>query len=171
MMRCPEPTCRVPLHPSEVQTALGPQLFSKYERIVLHRSLAGMGDIAWCPRSWCGQPSVVEEEDAPMAICASCSFCFCIQCGRTWSIEHACDDGLPGLPSLPDPPQEDAGMISTETQAHIEGQRRRAEATRAGAASALFLASKLNCEMKRCPKCKQAIEKVSGCNHMVCATC
>merc|ERR1711904_639787 len=30
---------------------------------------------------------------------------------------------------------------------------------------------KLNCEMKRCPKCNQAIEKVSGCNHMVCATC
>jgi len=50
-LHCPQNQCKQPLLPTEVKQILqNDQLYERYERLTLQRSLELMNDITWCPR-------------------------------------------------------------------------------------------------------------------------
>ncbi len=63
----------------QVQELVSPELFARYDRLLLQSSLDGMSDIMYCPRRPCGTPVMVDE-DHNMGTCPSCHLVFCIYC-------------------------------------------------------------------------------------------
>jgi hypothetical protein len=50
-IHCPQNQCQQPLLPTEIRQILqNDQLYERYERLTLQRSLELMNDITWCPR-------------------------------------------------------------------------------------------------------------------------
>jgi len=50
-LHCPQNQCKQPLLPTEIKQILqDEQLYERYERLTLQRSLELMNDIVWCPR-------------------------------------------------------------------------------------------------------------------------
>ena len=82
---CLNSTCTELVPPSVIKDLVSPELFARYDRLLLQRSLDGMGDdIVYCPRPTCRCATLKEDKDDNMALCSRCLFCFCVLCKRTW---------------------------------------------------------------------------------------
>lgn len=68
---------------------IGPNLYDKYDDLLLNATLNKMEDITYCPRQSCGIP-VMREVDDKMAVCSSCRFVFCIFCKMTYHGVEPC---------------------------------------------------------------------------------
>lgn len=49
-LKCPDPSCRRSLVPGTVQQLLSPEEFSRWEQLLLQRTLDRMEDVVYCPR-------------------------------------------------------------------------------------------------------------------------
>lgn len=62
-----------------MRNLVDPELFNKYDRLLLQTSLDTMSDITFCPRTICQSPVLMEKETT-LAICPACNFVFCALC-------------------------------------------------------------------------------------------
>jgi len=67
------------LSPRQVKKLVSPELFLKYDQLLLQTSLDTMSDVTFCPRPTCQAPVLMERETT-MALCSHCSFVFCTLC-------------------------------------------------------------------------------------------
>ena len=56
-----------------------PELYERYERILLETQLETMVDVVLCPRLACQCPTMMDREQN-MGQCPACHFAFCIYC-------------------------------------------------------------------------------------------
>ena len=49
-LRCPDPTCKMPLPPHVLKEVLDEEQFQRWERLTLERTLDCMADLVYCPR-------------------------------------------------------------------------------------------------------------------------
>ena len=63
----------------QIKDLVSPELFSKYDSILLNATLDTMTDIIYCPRKSCQYP-VSRESDEIMANCPVCQYAFCVFC-------------------------------------------------------------------------------------------
>ena len=67
----------------QVRELVSPELYSRYDRLLLQSSLDTMADIMYCPRKACGCAVMVDWESG-MGSCAACNYIFCVYCKRVY---------------------------------------------------------------------------------------
>jgi len=160
-LKCPRPECREPLHPSLLQRVLDEELWERWERLSVERTIESMEDAEFCPRC---NALVIADVDANCGECTTCNppFVFCILCSAPW---HP--------PSQPCMSAKDRLAI---LEARASGNRGAASATRQQSrkqAETLMMemAAKEYCRnnnVRSCPACKMGVEKREGCNKVIC---
>ena len=65
----------------QVETLVGPELFERYDTILLKRGLDRMSDITTCPRISCRQPVLLSDDPKDkLGECSCCGYAFCKNC-------------------------------------------------------------------------------------------
>ena len=163
-IKCPTMNCNCDIPHWLVKEVLPPDLFGRFDQLLLQKSLDQMEDLVYCPRPSCRHPNIKEPE-SQMGICANCSFCFCILCNKTWhGSETGCDISSEEFDTIRDSYENG----SSEDRQALEKQygkklKRFIE----------MMATKewLDSNTKPCPVCKASVEKLAGCNKMTCVSC
>ena len=186
---CPSHDCKTAIPPEILQEVLDAEKFARWERLLLSKTLDVMGDVVYCPR--CNVAVVVDEdESSKLGHCANCFFAFCTECYELW--HH----GRPCFEDESDSGEEGEGKSSKNMKSKkaknrkIEGN----EEPQDGRLSAITLRRQQRMQrakeqkiimsnlsfirmMKQkgtyqyCPKCRMAVERISGCDMMHCAQC
>lgn len=72
---------------------MSPELFSKYDSMLLNVTLDTMADIIYCPRRRCQYP-VTRNPDEQMAECPVCQYVFCVYCRMLYHGVEPCKVSL-----------------------------------------------------------------------------
>ncbi|XP_012285150.1 E3 ubiquitin-protein ligase RNF14 [Orussus abietinus] len=160
---CPEPDCKSEISPNLVKD-LCPQLFEKYEKLLLDITLGNMSDIVFCPRLLCQKPVTIEE-GRDSAICAYCDYCFCIYCRKVYHGIMPCSMSDEAKVSL----IENYLKASSEEKKVLEKKhgRKQLQIVVENHLSREYIKK----ETKPCPSCHTPIVKSMGCNKMKCIHC
>lgn len=163
-LKCPDPACDSHAPASLVKELVKPELFARYDRLLLQRSLDGMEDIVYCPRKIC-QCAVLKEKETTMAVCPRCLFAFCILCQRAWHGVNGCNFKTEMLKSL----RKEYEAGSAAKKAFLE--KKYGKKTIQTATEELVSEEWIEENAKQCPSCKSPIQKIDGCNKMTCRKC
>ncbi|XP_073990834.1 E3 ubiquitin-protein ligase RNF14-like isoform X2 [Rhodnius prolixus] len=163
-MPCPYDKCDSEANQSQIKEVIGPNLYDKYDDLLLNATLNKMEDITYCPRQSCGIP-VMREVDDKMAVCSSCRFVFCIFCKMTYHGVEPCK-----LKS-----EEKRQIVEEYEQGDNETKFRLEKRYGKKQLQAMVQVHKseswISTNSKACPSCGANIEKSDGCNKMICWQC
>ncbi|CAF2452621.1 unnamed protein product [Rotaria sp. Silwood2] len=159
---CPDLQCQLALLPSEIKIIVNnDQLYDKYERLLLQKTLEQMPDIVWCPR--CQQAVLIDSEKDNLALCSQCRFTFCKKCKKTYHSQTLCGREL-----------ELAELKEKHRKLRQKMQVLNFKPDDAEKFFSEFLAvARIENSTRLCPnsKCQVPIEKNQGCDHMYCTRC
>ncbi|KAG8226845.1 hypothetical protein J437_LFUL004086 [Ladona fulva] len=163
-LNCPEPKCDKQASLSLVKELVSPELFAKYDSVLLSSTLDTLTDIAYCPRTFCQYPVTIDPEEK-MAHCPNCEYNFCIYCRMVYHGVEPCKFRSVSQKKL----AEQYKNADEGEQAHLEKKYGKKQLQ-------LLLESYLSeswivDNSQNCPTCNAAIEKSYGCNKMVCWKC
>ncbi|XP_048584299.1 E3 ubiquitin-protein ligase RNF14-like [Nematostella vectensis] len=166
---CPIHKCEVPISPYTLQEVLPEDLYTRYERLMLSKTLDLMGDIYYCPR--CHSAVVADEEESShLAHCAVCFYAFCTECQAAWHHGKSCDDE-----ELPKTDQKKE-KVKNRKKKKLTDDSEDSDYGQAGngrymSSRAFILAMKRCGTYRSCPACKVVVEKTTGCDMMTCSQC
>ena len=163
-LRCPDSACDCHAHASLVKELVKPELFARYDRLLLQRSLEGMEDIVYCPRKIC-QCAVLKEKETAMAVCPRCLLAFCILCQRVWHGIDGCDLKTEQLKTLRD--EYKAGSVAKKAFLEKKYGKKAIQIATEELGSQEWVEE----NAKQCPSCRSPIQKIDGCNKMTCRKC
>jgi len=152
---CPGHNCKTQIPPGVLKQHISQIEFSRWEDLLLKRTLETMQDIKYCPK--CSTPCL--EESRKLSQCTKCFYAFCTDCYRLWHPGSDCvslEDRLKELEMSLDESEvskSDRGRLLKDLENQI---------------ASLDVIKK---ESRPCPWCGMAIEKIGGCNHMICVYC
>jgi hypothetical protein len=144
-IRCPEVGCTVELMPEDVQHFASAKNFARFDQIAMRKCLQSMPDFCWCAHRGCGSGQETEGKGAGKAVEGGLRgmFMTCSACNRKTCLHHECP--------------------------HHEGQSCEEYDAAARKSEEAGLQQYLQSSgVRRCPKCKTAIEKNGGCDHVTC---
>ncbi|XP_031848101.1 E3 ubiquitin-protein ligase RNF14 [Nomia melanderi] len=161
---CPEEKCSSEATPAQIKELVSSELFAKYDSILLSATLDTMKDIIYCPRRNCQYP-VSCEPNEPMANCPVCQYAFCIYCKMGYHGIEPCRIYSDKMQQLVTEYQ----TASTERRLEIELRygKKQLQTLVENSMSENWIKT----NSQKCPKCHVAIEKLHGCNKMVCWRC
>ncbi|XP_069126310.1 E3 ubiquitin-protein ligase RNF14-like [Argopecten irradians] len=153
---CPEAECQTDIPPNIIREAVGEEQYGRYERLALQKALDNMGDIVWCPRC---EGVVVRESDNALnlAYCIACQFSFCTICKKLWHQGERCMDIQETL-------KEMEGKLKAQKESERGAIKRKMQRLQEEASSNIYIQNKA----KTCPSCQSSLQKISGCNKVVC---
>ncbi|XP_002667383.2 E3 ubiquitin-protein ligase RNF14-like [Danio rerio] len=161
-LSCPEAECTSLATPAQVKLLVSQEDFARYDRLLLQWSLNLMTDVVYCPRVSCCM-AVMLEPDRTVGICPSCRFVFCTTCNRTYHGLSICKEIE--LRRLKEAREKEQKLI--EEKERIEYEKQLEEIEMEDTSSDDWLIK--NC--KRCPACGTNIQRIGGCNKMICSCC
>ncbi|GIX71212.1 e3 ubiquitin-protein ligase RNF14 [Caerostris darwini] len=163
-LSCPDNECKFQADGSLVRQVVEKELFERYDKLLLSRILEDMPDVTFCPRQVC-QSAVLLEPCGRMGVCPSCKFVFCSLCNMAYHGVAPCIFKSEEKLSL----FEEYTTGSDATKAELEKRygKRMLKSLVEDTMSETWKTS----NSKNCPHCTSCIEKVSGCNKMVCFKC
>ncbi|NXP09619.1 RNF14 ligase, partial [Thinocorus orbignyianus] len=163
-LNCPEPKCSSVATPGQVKELVGEQLFARYDRLLLQSSLDLMADVVNCPRPSCQTP-VMQEPGSSMAICSCCNYAFCTTCKMTYHGLSPCKITAEKLIEL----RNEYLQADEDTKRWME--QRYGKRVLQKAVEEMKSKAWLEKNSKACPSCSTPIEKLDGCNKMMCTSC
>ncbi|XP_017875605.1 E3 ubiquitin-protein ligase RNF14-like [Ceratina calcarata] len=161
---CPEEKCTSETTPAQIKDLVSSELFAKYDSILLSATLDTMGDIVYCPRRSCQYP-VSREPNEQMANCPICQYAFCVYCKSVYHGIEPCKIYSDEVQKIVAEYQE----ASKESKLHMELRygKKQLQNLVENALSENWIKTNSH----KCPKCQLSIEKMDGCNKMVCWRC
>ncbi|XP_076626401.1 E3 ubiquitin-protein ligase RNF14 isoform X2 [Colletes latitarsis] len=161
---CPDEKCTSEATPAQIKDLVSSELFAKYDSILLNATLDTMMDIVYCPRRSCQYP-VTREPNEQMANCPVCQYAFCIYCKMVYHGIEPCKVYSAETHQLVTEYQE----ASNDKKLQMEQRygKKQLQSLVDNAMSENWIKS----NSQKCPKCNAAIEKLDGCNKMVCWHC
>lgn len=159
---CPEKGCKSEALQSQISELVSPELFARYDELLLNSALDEMEDIVYCPRKTCQYPVTYEREEQ-MARCAHCSYTFCTLCRMTYHGVERCRL------------KNSSGLIAEYEAATKERklflEKKYGSKTIRDMIETSYSEQWIRGNSKACPHCSAAIEKSDGCNKMICWKC
>ncbi|KAI4476388.1 hypothetical protein M0802_014875 [Mischocyttarus mexicanus] len=152
---CPEQKCTSEATPGQIKDLVSPEMFAKYDSILLNVTLDTMTDIVYCPRRQCQYP-VSRDLNEKMASCPLCQYTFCVYCKMVYHAEKQ--------------------QLVNRYQGASDDEKLQME-KRYGKKQLEILVENtmsenwININSHNCPHCYAAIEKSDGCNKMTCFKC
>ncbi|CAK9809698.1 E3 ubiquitin-protein ligase RNF14 [Anthophora quadrimaculata] len=161
---CPEEKCASEATPTQVKDLLSPELFARYDSILLSVTLDTMGDIVYCPRRTCQYP-VSRDPNEPIANCPMCQYAFCIYCKMVYHGIEPCKAYSAEIHKVVSEYQEVTG--DRKLQMELRYGKKQLQTLVENVLSENWIKS----NSQKCPKCQAAIERSDGCNKMACWRC
>ncbi|XP_043473027.1 E3 ubiquitin-protein ligase RNF14-like [Leptopilina heterotoma] len=161
---CPEDKCSSEATPGQIKDLVSPELFSKYDSILLSATLSTMTDIVYCPRRHCQYP-VSREANEVFATCPACQYAFCLFCKMVYHGIEPCKMNSADKQSL----MKEYKNASPEEKLQLEKRygKKQLQLMIDNTMSENWITN----NSKNCPHCKVAIEKSDGCNKITCGHC
>ena len=183
---CPSHDCKTMIPPGILQGVLDPDKHERWERLLLSKTLDVMGDVVYCPR--CNVAVVVDEDETSrLGHCANCFFAFCTECLETWHARQPCFEEETdseeeesakskntGSKKKKDKKREGGAKRVTAAELSLRRQQRlqREKERRKELSNVSFIRMmKQQGKYQFCPKCRMAVERISGCDMMHCSQC
>lgn len=184
-LMCPSHDCKTMIPPEIIQDVLDPDKLERWERLLLSKTLDVMGDVVYCPR--CNVAVVADEDETSrLGHCANCFFAFCTECLEPWHARQPCFEEETYS-------EEEEDVTNKKTGSNKKKDKKKeGGAKRTAAELSLRRRQKLEREKQRrkemsnvsfirmmkqqgryqfCPKCRMAVERISGCDMMHCSQC
>ncbi|KAI4476313.1 hypothetical protein M0804_013681 [Polistes exclamans] len=161
---CPEQKCTSEATPGQIKDLVSPEMFAKYDSILLSVTLDTMTDIVYCPRRHCQYP-VSRDLNEGMANCPVCQYAFCVYCKMVYHGIEPCKVA-----------STEKQQLVNDYQAASDNEKLLME-KRYGKKQLQILVENTMSEnwikvnSQNCPHCCAAIEKSDGCNKMTCYKC
>lgn len=176
---CPNHECKTMIAPEILRDVLDADKLERWERLLLSKTLDVMGDIVYCPR--CNVAVVVDEDESSrLAHCANCFFAFCTECYEPWHARQQCleeesdsedEETVKNKNSKSKKKKEkdkEDGELSLRRQQKLQREKER----RKEMSNLSFIRMmKQQGNYQYCPKCRMAVERISGCDMMHCSQC
>eukprot|EP00090_Calanus_glacialis_P004158 TRINITY_DN13072_c0_g1_i1.p1 TRINITY_DN13072_c0_g1~~TRINITY_DN13072_c0_g1_i1.p1 ORF type:complete len:850 (+),score=253.12 TRINITY_DN13072_c0_g1_i1:36-2585(+) len=163
-LMCPTFKCETQALPNQVAELVQPDLFQKYESLLLETQLESMTDIVSCPRVVCQCPTIIDRE-TNMGQCPACQLAFCIYCKATYHGVSPCKFKSTEQRAILERYNNSTGDEKTFLEKRY-GKKQLATMS-ATLASEDYMAS----HARQCPHCNAPIEKNEGCNKITCWRC
>ncbi|XP_054008355.1 E3 ubiquitin-protein ligase RNF14-like [Hylaeus anthracinus] len=160
---CPSSNCNFSIAFNDIKD-LCPDLFSKYESLLLQITLKSMNDVIFCPRISCQCPLVLNTDDT-LAICSKCDYAFCIYCYKVYHGVEPCFTISRGIKKL----IEDYKNANNDQKQLLRKKYGRQQIQRV--VENHLAKEYLKKNAKTCPNCQTMIVKIDGCNKMRCIHC
>ncbi|CAL7947860.1 unnamed protein product [Xylocopa violacea] len=161
---CPDLSCNYNITFNEVKE-LCPELFLKYEDLLLRFTLNTMKDLVFCPRNSCQCPLVINNDDT-LAICSKCDHAFCIYCYKVYHGVAPCVMTADDTAKL----IEEYKKGNKDEKKLLEQKYGRKQIERIVEKYLTEQYIKTG-QVKPCPNCSTMISKTTGCNKMTCFYC
>ncbi|KAK9867526.1 hypothetical protein WJX84_010819 [Apatococcus fuscideae] len=153
-LRCPVPDCKRLLEPEAMADVLTEEEVKRWHDLEEQRIFERSGRAAYCPR--CSAKCLEADDGSNCAQCPRCFFAFCTQCQDSWHpASQPCLSPEVALQAL---------------KLRMQGMQASASELKQRENDFLSLRA-IQKNSKQCPTCKMAIQKASGCSHMVCGSC
>ena len=188
---CPNHECTTQIPLKVLHKVLDVEKFERWERLLLSKTLDVMGDVVYCPR--CNVAVILDESDGVSRLghCANCYFAFCTECYEPWHHGQPCfedTDSESDEEKSQKPKKDDKVKKLKKKASGDEGDRaaaqklppslRRERRLQIERNRRVHLSNLSFIQMMRrkgvyqyCPKCRIAVERISGCDMMHCSQC
>ena len=177
---CPDQKCKTVIPHTVLQDILKPEVFERWEKLVLSKALDTMGDIVYCPR--CNTCVVADDvQTSNLAQCVQCFYTFCIDCLEAWHHDKPCGVGDEAyarkVPEIDNGQKKKRNIKhhsngSTNPYSYKEERTQRKKKEHGNVSGDWFIRQmKTKGQYQRCPKCRFYVEKISGCDFMHCSQC
>nr|CAD7429366.1 unnamed protein product [Timema monikensis] len=163
-IKCPDEKCTSEAHPTQVKSLVSPELFAKYDAVLLSAMLDTLTGIVYCPRRSCQYP-VIQEPEENMATCPECRYTFCVLCKKVYHGVAPCAMRTEERAKL----VAEYQVASSEEKVLLEQRYGRSQLQ--NLVSTIMSETWIHNNSRSCPHCNAAIEKSEGCNKMVCQRC
>ncbi|KAF8784460.1 E3 ubiquitin-protein ligase RNF14-like [Argiope bruennichi] len=163
-LHCPDGECDYQADGTVVQQVVSKELYERYDRLLLSRTLEDMSDITFCPRQTCQCP-VLLDSCGRMGTCPSCNFVFCSLCNMAYHGVAPCV--FKEKEKLSVYKEYTSGNSAVKEEIERRYGKRFIKAMVEDTLSENWKSS----NSKTCPHCKASIEKIDGCNKMTCFKC
>ena len=88
-VHCPESACDGLIDGGTIKSLVKPELFQRFDKIMLNFAIRSMSATDWCPRFTCQHPADIHEDHGE---CAACGFAFCLKCQRAYHGKNPCNE-------------------------------------------------------------------------------
>lgn len=165
LLRCMSHNCDSTVTPKMIESIVDENMYERYDRLTLTRSLDMMRDVVICPRQNCASFVVKDEQYVNMAECPECNFAFCTLCRRVYHGVAPCILSGTEIEKVLDK----YGTGSDEERKALEDKYGKYTLQRLSEEASSTQWKEENC--KFCIACTSPIQKALGCNKMYCAKC
>lgn len=182
---CPNHDCKTTIPPEILRDVLDPEKLERWERLLLSKTLDVMGDVVYCPR--CNVAVVIDEDEtSKLGHCANCFFAFCTECHEPWHHRQPCfeegsdsdeeesakNENSGSKKKKEKKNKEEVGGKAAEISLRRQQRLQREKERKMNMSNLSFIRMmKQQGNYQYCPKCRMAVERVSGCDMMHCSQC
>lgn len=160
-IRCPQVDCRCRAVPSVAKRVLDDESYDKWHRLEIQAIVQEMPSLVFCPRcEHLGDetpvvPQQATDDEPLLAQCDKCTYVFCPDCREAYHPQRACGSG-----------DQDVDRKRVQQQLACASKSKRLQLMEELESLKLIQSSAMPC-----PKCKVAVHRTEGCNHMNCSVC
>lgn len=164
-IECAETGCEAELPVSLIQDLVTKELYDKFDKTMLVKTVEEISNSTYCPKVSCQYPIIDPPDDNGLAVCPKCEYAFCVFCKKGYHGIENCDLTFDEKKKIAEAYKNAKKAERSELEKRY-GKKKLKELV-ATAETEKWIRK----NSQKCPSCRVNIEKNDGCNKMICLKC